>query len=78
MSNENKSTERITVYVNGVPVEIFRGMRVRHALTALDYEYVRQAEQGKIRIEDVNGFAVGLDGALQDGSGIILKSLSSG
>lgn len=74
MSNEKKSAERITVYVNGVPVEIFRGMRVRHALIALNYDYVRQAEQGKIRLEDGNGFAVDLDGALQDGSRIILKS----
>lgn len=73
MFDESKSTERITVYVNGAPVELFRGMKVRHALIALDYECFRQAEQGQIRIEDGNGFSVGLDGALQDGSRIILK-----
>ncbi|MEN6464150.1 MAG: hypothetical protein ABFD62_03125 [Syntrophaceae bacterium] len=74
MSDEKKSSERMTVHVNGVPVELFRGMKVRHALIALDYEYLRQAEQGLIRIEDENGFAVGLDGALQEGSKLILKS----
>jgi len=76
LSNEKKSSEQITVHVNGVPVELFRGMRVRHALIALDYEYFRQAEQGRIRIEDENGFAVDLDGALQEGSKLILKSSS--
>ncbi len=74
MSNENKSSERITVYVNGVPVELYRGMKVRHALISLNYEYLRQAEQGLIRVEDANGFAVDLDGALQDGSELVLKS----
>ncbi len=73
MSNDHPSSERITVSVNGIPVEIFRGMKVRHALIALDYAYVKQAEQGLVRIEDDHGFAVDLDGALQDGSEIFLK-----
>ncbi len=74
MSNEHKSSERITVHVNGVPVEIYRGMRVRHALIALDYEYLKQAEEGRILIEDGNGFAVGLDGALHNGSKLFFKT----
>ncbi len=73
MPNKSKSSERITVHVNGVPVELFRGMRVRHALIAMDYELYRKAEQGLIGIQDENGFAVDLDGALQDGSKLILK-----
>ncbi len=60
--------------VNGVPVELYRGMRVRHALISMDYEYLWKAEQGLIRVEDANGYAVGLDGALQDGSELVLKS----
>jgi len=73
VANENESSERITVHVNGVPVEIYRGMRVRHALIALDYGYLKKVEEGRIRIEDGNGFAVGLDGALHDGSKLFLK-----
>lgn len=66
-------SELITVRVDGVPVEIYRGMKVRHALIALDYELLRKAEQGLIRVRDGSGYAVGLDGALHDGSELFLK-----
>jgi len=29
--------ERLTVFVNGKPVTVFRGMTVKHALISLDY-----------------------------------------
>jgi hypothetical protein len=51
-------------------------MKVRHALIALDYAYLKQAEQGQIRVEDGRGFAVGLDGALEDGSVLVLKKIA--
>lgn len=66
-------SERITVRVNGAPVEIYRGMKVRHALIARDYDLLRKAEQGLIRVQDGNGYDVGLDGALQEGSQLFLK-----
>jgi hypothetical protein len=73
LANEKGLSGRITVRVNGAPVEIFRGMKVRHALIALDQELLRKAERGAIRIEDGRGYEVGLDGALQDGSELFLK-----
>ena len=77
MSSKDKSAGRITVRVNGIPVELYRGMKVKHALISLNYECFRRAEQGLIRIEDANGYAVDLEGALQDGSEIIIKQVST-
>ncbi len=64
--------ERITVIVNGIPVRLFRGMRVKHALIALDQKIYAAATEGRIWIEDAHGFRIGLEGALSDGT--ILKT----
>ena len=62
--------ETILVYVNDQPAEIFRGMKVKHALIALDQALYAAALSGKITVHDANGFALGLDGTLQDGAKI--------
>jgi hypothetical protein len=60
--------DHITVYVNGNPVKIYRGMQVKHALIACDERLYRAAVAGAIEIEDADGFPVGLEGALREGS----------
>jgi len=66
-------SERITVTVNGSPVEIFRGMKVKHALMAFNQDLYAAAAQGRILVEDSRGFRIGLEGALSDGSRIITR-----
>ncbi len=62
--------ETITVQVNHQPVEVYRGMKVKHALISLDQTLYEKALAGEIVVEDGNGFTLGLDGALTEGSRI--------
>uniref|UniRef100_A0A7V4G8X1 Uncharacterized protein n=1 Tax=Desulfobacca acetoxidans TaxID=60893 RepID=A0A7V4G8X1_9BACT len=51
----------IRVYVNGEPVFLLPGMKVRHALIAAGL--MQQVEKGR-RVVDRHGYEVGLDGAI--------------
>jgi hypothetical protein len=62
--------ENIVVYVNGRKIDLYRGMKVKHALIAYDECLYQASLAGEVRIEDENGFTVGLDGSLADGSKI--------
>ena len=69
--------ENIIVYVNGRPVEIYRGLKVKHALISLDYPLYKSVRDGESAIEDENGFRVRLEGALSDGSKIFTRPRQS-
>jgi hypothetical protein len=69
--------ERITVFVNGEPVELYRGMRVKHALIALDQRLYQDAAEGGIVVEDQHGFRLGLDGALHPGTRLTTRRRSA-
>ena len=69
--------EQITVFVDGRPVRIYRGMQVKHALIACDYALYKAADAGEILIVDQNGFKLGIEGALQEGSKIFLRPLNT-
>jgi len=58
------------VQVDGKTVTLYRGMRVRHALTL---EQVRLVESGRAEVYDSYGHVVGLDGALSDGQKLAIK-----
>ncbi len=60
--------ERFSVLVNGKPVEVFRGMSVKHALIAYDYPVYKACAEGRAVARDEHGFAVGLEGALSEGA----------
>ncbi|MEJ5226354.1 hypothetical protein [Thermodesulfovibrio sp.] len=60
------------VYVNEQPVEIFRGMTVRHALLSLNL--LDELSRGK-RVYDQWGNEVGLDGELSEGERIYVLAL---
>ncbi len=62
--------ENIGVYVNDRKITIYRGMKVKNALIAYDERLYKAALAGEVRVEDENGFAVGLEGSLADGAKI--------
>jgi hypothetical protein len=65
--------ERVFVCVNGVGVEVFRGMVVKHALIACDYALYEACLEGRATVRDRHGFVVGLDGALEEGYQLFVK-----
>lgn len=65
--------EKISVWVDDRPVEIYRGMTVKHALLALDQNLYEAARKGEILVRDDQGFTVGLEGALRDGARLQAK-----
>jgi hypothetical protein len=67
--------DQITVYVNDRPVNIYRGMKVKHALISFDQTLYEAAEKGDIVIQDSHGFEVGLDGSLREGSKLFARSI---
>ena len=62
--------ERIDVYVNGEKINLYRGMKVKHALIAYDQSLYKAVLAGQVRVEDENGFMVGLEGGLANGAKI--------
>jgi hypothetical protein len=60
--------ERFTVHVNGTAVEIFRGMKVKHALMGLGHDMYKDCLEGRALVRDENGFVVGLEGSLSEGA----------
>lgn len=60
--------EQFIVYVNGEPVGIYRGMKVKHALMGLRYDLYKDCVEGRAVVRDENGFTVGLDGSLSEGT----------
>jgi len=69
-SAESGLSEHIGVYVNGRKIDLYRGMKVKHALMAYDQSLYKAALAGNVRVEDANGFMVGLEGSMADGSKI--------
>jgi len=60
----DRKKEPWAAFVNDRPVRIYRGMKVKHALLALDQTLFKAAQDGEILVRDDQGFLVGLEGAL--------------
>jgi hypothetical protein len=67
--------ERVIVFVDERPVEVFRGMKVKHALIAADVALFKACSEGRVRVENQEGFLVGLDGALSEGTRLLTKEI---
>ncbi len=67
MKDKGNKTEKITVRVNSNQVELYRGLKVKHALIALDQELYRSARRGDLIVQDSEGHIIGLTGALSEG-----------
>jgi len=67
---QHEMNENIDVYVNDQKIALYRGMKVKHALIAYDQSLYKAALAGEVRVEDENGFTVGLEGSLADGAKI--------
>ena len=59
------------VFVNGEPVDLLPGMRVRHALIQMGL--LEHGEVSPAQVWDQWGNNLGLDGALQEGDRIFLS-----
>jgi len=70
--------ERMQIFVNDRPVILYRGMQVRHALIACEESFYKAAKEGAVTVEDENGFAVGLEGALHEGARLYIKKKTKG
>jgi hypothetical protein len=60
----------VQVYVNGKPVELPPGMRLKHAL--INAGLLQEIARGK-KVYDEWGHEVGLDGALTEGLKLYVK-----
>jgi hypothetical protein len=65
--------ETIRVFVNGSPVLVYRGMKVKHALIARDQTIYKACVDGRAVVEDSNGFSIGLEGSLTEGATIYVR-----
>lgn len=68
--------DRMTVSVNGRQVQLHGGMKVKHALVAVDQELYNAVVNGTVVVEDARGFRVGLEGALQDGARLSTRDVT--
>jgi hypothetical protein len=62
------SDDKISVILNDKEIRLHRGMKVKHALIALDQSLLASVEAGDLEVRDADGFAVGLEGGLHDGA----------
>ncbi len=70
-------SEHIEIFVNGRKIGLYRGLKVKHALIAYDQDAYGAALAGHARVEDENGFALGLEGGLTGGEKIFVKAVKS-
>ena len=67
-------TEKITVYVNDRPKDLFLGMCVKHAIGA---RWVRLVKSHRALVVDAAGNRVELDGALYHGERLSLTPIDA-
>ena len=64
--------EKITVYVNDKPKQIFFGMKVKNALSARRVHAVREH---RAIVRDADGNRIDIDGALYDGERLFVSPI---
>jgi hypothetical protein len=63
-------SKRIKVYLNGKPVHIFRGMKVKHIL---NQSTLKEIGKGDKIVTDEDGHERGLEGSLAEGEKLLVK-----
>ncbi len=66
-----EESTKIKVYLNGKETRIFKGMKVKHVLSA---EMVKAVRNGSKLIVDREGNEWGLEGSLSEGEEIFVKN----
>ena len=66
-----EESKRIKVYLNGKPIVVFRGMKVKHILTQ---NTAKDVKNGTKIIMDGEGHERGLEGSLTDGEKLYIKN----
>ena len=70
MSKKTEESKKIKVYLNGKPVHIFRGMKVKHILNQNTLKEIRHGD--KI-VTDEDGHERGLEGSITEGEKLYIK-----
>ena len=70
MSKKTEESKKIKVYLNGKPVHIFRGMKVKHILNQNTLKEIRNGD--KI-VTDEDGHERGLEGSLTQGEKLLVR-----
>ena len=65
-----EESKRIKVYVNGEPIYIFKGMKVKHILTQ---NMAKDVKNGTKIVMDGDGHERGLEGSLTNGEKLYIK-----
>ncbi len=64
--------EKITIYVNDKPKQVFFGMRVKNAIGA---RRARAVREHRAIIRDADGNSIDIDGALYDGERLYIAPM---
>ncbi len=64
--------EKITIYVNDKPKQVFFGMRVKNAIGA---RRARAVREHRASIRDADGNSIDIDGALYDGQRLYIAPM---
>ena len=65
-------SEKITVYVNDKPKELFFGLRVKNAIGT---RWTQRVKTHHALVRDADGNSIDVDGALYDGERLYLASM---
>jgi sulfur carrier protein ThiS len=68
-----EGSKKIRVYLDGKPVSIFEGMKVKHIL---DTETLKCVRMGTKVVIDEDGNQYGLEGSLTEGDELRIKTLT--
>jgi hypothetical protein len=70
MRRSMEGSQRIKVYLDGTPLQVFRGMKLKHILS---HELVEGIKRGIKIVVDEEGNERGLEGTLAEGEKFSLK-----
>jgi hypothetical protein len=71
MRRSMEGSRRIKVYLDNSPLQVFRGMKLKHILS---HELVEEIKRGITIVVDEEGNERGLEGSLTEGENFYLKS----
>lgn len=66
-----EESKKIRVFLDGKPIKLFRGMKVKHILS---HETMQAIKQGELIVTDGEGHERGLEGSLTDGEHLKTRS----
>ena len=68
-----EESRKIRVFLDGKPINLFKGMKVKHILT---HEMVEKIKEGSRIVVDEEGNERGLEGSLTDGEHLKIEAIA--